>query len=151
MPLHLFQLLSILLAAFLGGMFWGPWFGLTRSIATFTPETYLAITRRMAQNFEAIMPTLMPVTILSILPVLYLARHYPAVFYLNLAALLLFVVTLLVTLLIEVPIVSQVRTWTPETLPPNWQLLRDRWERFHIFRVVPAFLGLTALLIAAIF
>jgi peptidoglycan/LPS O-acetylase OafA/YrhL len=43
----------------------------------------------------------------------------------------LFLVALLVTLLIEVPIDHQIKTWTLDALPAHWMELRDKWERFH--------------------
>ena len=64
------------------------------------------------------------------------------------AALVLFVITLIVTAAIEVPVVKTVRGWTSTPLPENWQRLRDRWVSFHLARVIPGFLGLAALVIA---
>jgi uncharacterized membrane protein len=95
---------------------------------------------------------LMPVALLSTLPVLFISySEQPKTFFLTLAGLALFIVTLLVTVLIEVPIVKQIETWTVSTLPGNWQQLRDRWGAFHLFRIVPSLFGLVLLLIGAIF
>ena len=54
----------------------------------------------------------------------------PRTFYFTLAGFALFIVALLVTTLVEVPIVKQIMTWTVGTLPGNWQQLRDRWGAF---------------------
>jgi hypothetical protein len=62
-----------------------------------------------------------------------------------------FAVALLVTVLIEVPIVKQITTWTVETLPENWTQLRDRWGSFHIIRVVAGVAGVAFLVAGAIF
>ena len=71
-----------------------------------------------------VMTVLMPATLLSILPVLLLSYHNrPMDFHLNAAALALFLVALLVTVVVEVPIVQQIVTWTDSTLPENWQQL----------------------------
>jgi len=52
---------------------------------------------------------------------------------------------------VEVPIVQQIVTWTPSTLPENWRQLRDRWMRFHVIRVVAGVASLIFLVVAAIF
>jgi uncharacterized membrane protein len=75
----------------------------------------------------------------------------PMTFYLNLTGFTLFVVALVVTVLVEVPIVKQIATWKVLTLPTNWQELRDRWGAFHIIRVVAGIGGLVILVAGAIF
>ena len=72
-------------------------------------------------------------------------------FYLTLAGLAMFLVTLMVTLVVEVPIVKQMDTWTGSTLPDDWQELRDRWGAFHLLRILPAVAGLILLLVSVIF
>ena len=106
----------------------------------------------MNRNMAPVMTVLMPGTMLSIVPVLLSSyRQLQMVFYLNAVALLLFLIALLVTVVIEVPIVQQIVTWTPSTLPGNWQQLRDRWMRFHVVRVIAGIASLIFLLVAAIF
>jgi uncharacterized membrane protein len=152
MGLKIWESISIVLSALVVGVFWGPWVGLSRSISTFKPEVFLAIAQRMNQNLAPVMTILMPAALLSIVPVLLIAYHErPKTFYMTLAGFTLFVVALLVTVLVEVPIVKQIETWTVSTLPENWQQLRDRWGTFHVVRVVAAVAGFAFLVIAAIF
>jgi uncharacterized membrane protein len=146
------ELISIIFSALTVGMFHGPWIALSRSMKTFTPEFFLEIVDRMNSNMAPIMTVLMPGTMLSIIPVmLFSYRRQPMVFYFSALALLLFLIALLVTVLVEVPIVQQIVTWTPSTLPANWQQLRDRWMRFHVVRVVAGMASLVSLLAGAIF
>jgi uncharacterized membrane protein len=146
------ELISIVLSALVAGMFSGPWIALSRSLHTFTPEVFLAIVDRMNRNMAPVMTVLMPAAALSIVPVLILSYHVqPQTFYLTLAGSLCFIVALLITMLVEVPIVEQIATWTVPTLPANWQQLRDRWSKFHIIRVVAGFAGLVFLVVGAIF
>jgi uncharacterized membrane protein len=150
--MKIWQLTSIVLSALVAGMFYGPWAALSRSMNTFTPEVFLAIVDRMNRNMAPVMTVLMPCALLSIFPVLFLSFNtQPVTFYLNLAGLILFIAALLVTILIEVPIVEKIVTWTVPTLPANWQQLRDRWRAFHILRVATGLAGLVCLLIGAIF
>jgi uncharacterized membrane protein len=150
--MKIWELISIVLSALVAGMFSGPWVALSRSIHTFTPEVFLAIVDRMNRNMAPVMTVLMPAAALSIIPVLFLSYHVqPTTFYLTLAGSICFVIALLITVLVEVPIVEQIATWTVSTLPDNWQQLRDRWSKFHIIRVVAGFAGLVFLVVGAIF
>jgi uncharacterized membrane protein len=146
------QLISIILSALTVGMFHGPWIALSRSMKTFSPEFFLEIVDRMNRNMAPVMTVLMPGTMLSIIPVLLFSyRQQPTVFYFSAAGLLFFLIALLVTVVVEVPIVEQIVTWTPSTLPANWERLRDRWMRFHVLRVIAGIASLIFLLVGAIF
>ena len=150
--LQVWQFINILLSALVTGVFWGTWLGLSRSMGTFSAETFLTIADAMIGNLGTIMAILMPVAILTTLPVLYLLyrRRSPA-FYTTLAGFGLFVVALLITLMVEVPLDLQFETWTATTLPANWEQLRDKWEWYHVVRSWVSVGGLALLLGAALF
>jgi uncharacterized membrane protein len=146
------QLISIVLSALVSGMFHGPWVALSRSMRTFTPEVFLAIVDRMNRNMAPVMTVLMPAALLSIIPVLFLSyREQPRTFYLNAIAFALFIIALLVTVVVEVPIVEEIVTWTASSLPENWQQLRDRWIKFHIIRVIAGITSVVLLVVGAVF
>jgi len=148
--LKICELINIVLSALVGGMYWGPWLALSRSMPTFKPEVFLDIVNRMNRNMEFVMTILTPVALLSTAPVLFFSyKEQPRTFYLTLIGFVMF--ALLVTMLIEVPIVKLIVTWTVGTLPANWQQLRDRWGAFHIIRVVAGIGGLVLLVAGAIF
>lgn len=145
-----FQVISIVLSALVMGVFWGPWVALTRSIASFEPEAFLAIVKRLSGNLAPVMTVLMPAGLLSMVPVLVFAfSARPVTFYLTLVALGCFAVALVVTITTEVPIVKQIESWTTSTLPDNWEHLRDKWVSFHLLRVISAIAGLTLLVVGA--
>lgn len=151
LALKVCEIVSILAAALVVGVFWGPWVALTRSMPELEAKVFLAVVHRMSRNLAPLMTVLMPVALLSIVPVLFLSYDSePHAFFLNLAGLGLFVIALLVTLMIEVPIVKRIETWTVATLPPEWQELRDRWGAFHIVRIACALIGLTCLVTGAV-
>jgi uncharacterized membrane protein len=151
MAVKTLDVISAILLAFVGGMYWGPWLALTRSIATFEPEVFLPVVKRLNRNMAPIMTVMMPLSLVSTVPVLvFTFRKHPETFYLTLAALILFAVTLFVTMLIEVPIVTSLDVETVSALPDDWQRRRDRWAAFHVLRVLPAIVGLTLLLIGAV-
>lgn len=152
MLLRLAELFSLLLTALLSGMYLAPWAALSRSMHTFTPEVFLAVVGRLNRNMAPVMTALLPLTLLSLLAVTLLAfGHAPLLAWTGLAALLLTALTLAVTMGIEVPIVQQIVTWTASSLPENWRQLRDRWGHFHLYRIVPAVLGLALLAVGVVF
>ena len=145
------KLVSIVLSALTAGMFHGPWVALSRSMRTFTPEVFLAIVDRMNRNMAPVMTVLMPATLMSIIPVLLLSyQGQPRTFYLSATAFALFIVALVVTAFVEVPIVQEIVTWKVSTLPENWQQLRDRWIKFHVIRVIAGFGSLGLLVVASV-
>ncbi len=152
MALKILDLISIVLSALVAGMFIGPWLALTRSIGTFSPEVFIAIVSRMSPNMAAVMTILMPGALVSMVPILFILYNQQSkLFYLTLAGFASFIIALLVTVIVEVPIVKQIEKWTVSTLPGNWRQLRDRWGAFHIIRIVASIAGLMLLVFGAIF
>ncbi|HEY4021466.1 MAG TPA: DUF1772 domain-containing protein [Pseudonocardiaceae bacterium] len=146
------ELVNILLSALVTGVFWGPWVGLTRSVATFAPPAFLAIGHRLNLNLGPLMTVLMPIALLSAVPTLVLSfGTRPATFALTIAGLALYVVALLVTVIIEVPIANRIKSWTEPTLPTDWQSQRDRWASVHIIRVASGIVGLGLLVAGAVY
>jgi hypothetical protein len=146
------ELLNIILSALVTGVFWGPWVGLTRSIATFDPPAFLAIGYRLNVNLAPLMSVLMPLALASAVPTLVLSYDtLPATFALTLAAVGLFVLALIVTVAIEVPIAVQIKSWSASSLPDDWRRLRDRWASVHRIRVVSGIAGLALLAAGAIY
>jgi uncharacterized membrane protein len=142
--LRIIQFINVFLFALVAGVFWGTWFGLSRSIVSIPPGTFLEIGRTMIANLAWPMRILFPAAILSSLPVLLLLfRQGPATaFYFALTGLLLFIAALLITLLVNVPIDYQIKQWTLTSLPSNWEEVRDRWQFYHTIRT---FISLGAL------
>jgi hypothetical protein len=146
------ELVNILLSALVTGVFWGPWVGLTRSVATLSPPAFLAVGRRLNLNLAPLMTVLMPVALLSAVPTLVLSfGTRPATFALTVAGLALYLVALLVTMIIEVPIANRIKSWTEPTLPTDWRAQRDRWANVHIIRVASGIVGLGLLVAGAVY
>lgn len=69
MILKMWELISIVLLTLVSGMYWGPWLALSRSMATFEPEVFLPVVARMNRNMGPLMIVLMPIALLSTVPV----------------------------------------------------------------------------------
>jgi uncharacterized membrane protein len=119
--LRVAQFGNVVLVALVMGVFWGTWFSLSRSIASITPESFLEIGHLMIANLGGPMSVLM-------------RQGRGAATYLTLAGLLLLAAALVVTLAVNVPIDDEINQWTRNTLPPNWTVMRDRWEFYHTVR-----------------
>lgn len=152
MKLRQLQFIAIFLLMLVTGVFWGTWFGLSRSIASISPATYLETGHTIFRNLAGPMRLLFPAALLATLGVLIglfrqrCENRLGGMFTLNLAGLLLFVAALIVTLLVNVPLDNQVQQWTISTLPANWQEIRDRWQWYHTIRTFAALGGLALIL-----
>jgi hypothetical protein len=149
--LKLFEMISILLSTLVAGVVWGPWLALSRSVATFPAEIFIPVAHRMIRNLEPFMTVLIPAAMLSIVPVVFLSYDQrPKTCILYLAGFASFVVGLFLSVLVQVPIVNKIRMWTVETLPDNWQQLRDRWKAVQVIRIVTSIVGLALLILGSI-
>jgi uncharacterized membrane protein len=136
------RFVHLFLFALVVGVFWGTWFSLSRSIAAVTPPTFLEVGHTMIANLGGPMAVLMPATLLSALPVLAsLYRQHRRGFYLMLVGSGLLVVSLLITLTVNVPIDRAIDRWTVQTLPPDWSTSRDRWQAYHTLRTLASLAG----------
>lgn len=146
------NLVALFLLALVTGVFWGTWFTLTRSIETFSPAEFIHIGKMIIANVAWPMRILMPACILFMLLSAWLCpeKKSPG-FYFSVAACLLIIVALMITLLVEVPIDNQIKTWTAETIPSDWEAIRERWQCFHTARTFASLASFGSLASAIIF
>lgn len=120
-------------SALVMGVFWGTWFTLTRSIPVFSVAEFIHIGKTIMNNVGVPMSILMPSTLLFMLIAILLSRRSGS-FYLYTISFLLMLITLIITVAVEVPIDNQIGTWTEATAPANWESLRQKWDLFHTLR-----------------
>lgn len=142
--------LSLVLTMLVTGVFWGTWFTLTRSIDVFPPDNFIRIGKTIIANVAWPMRILMPATLLLLLWLCIANRRVRPSFYFFIGALLLMVITLIITVGVEVPIDNQIKTWTPERLPSNWADIRARWDRFHALRTLTSVLSFVCLAVGVV-
>jgi uncharacterized membrane protein len=135
MKLKAVEFASLVLTSLVMGVFWGTWFTLTRTIHDFSSGEFIHIGKIIISNVAVPMSIIMPLTLLCLLlTVIFSYRKDRTSFYLYLVAFLLMIITLIITVGVEVPIDNQIKTWTEATVPSHWEALRIKWERFHSFR-----------------
>jgi len=148
----LVSLLALFLLALVTGVFWGTWFTLTRSIETFSASEFIHIGQTIIANVAWPMRMLMPACIVFMFLSAWLVpERRSAAFSLSVAAGLLIVVALLITLFVEVPIDNQIKRWTADTVPSEWTTIRARWQTFHTARTFVSLASLASLIAATLF
>ena len=143
MFVKLAQFLNIMLYMLVAGVMWGTWLSLGRTMTRYDATTFLADGKHMIDNLATVMAVLMVsagVVGLVVVVVLF-RRRSTAAAWLAVVGVLLLVAVIAVTLAVEVPIDNKIKTWTPTTLPSDWQDIRARWAAFHTLRT---FLSLAA-------
>jgi hypothetical protein len=79
---------------------------------------------------------------------LFLLRKRRTAFVLTLVATFSFAGMLALFAFGNNPLNQRIAAWTPQSLPANWQEIRDAWDRFHAASSAFAALAFTALLMA---
>jgi uncharacterized membrane protein len=138
---------TVLLTALLVGTMFGIWFGYDPH--GISGPAYVEVQQSAIRALNVPMPVLGAICVLLCLVCAYLNRGVPAQAYLYLAAAGLFIVAGLITRLLNQPINAVVMTWSPQSLPPEWELLRDQWWQWHILRTGIGIVGFTLLTIAS--
>ena len=150
--LRLTLFVHVFLFALVVGVFWGTWFSLSRSMSSITASTFLEVGHTMIDNLGGPMAVLMPATLVSAVPVLFMLYRVQrrASFSLILTGAALLVIALVITLSVNVPIDYAINRWTVETLPSDWTNIRNRWEAYHAARTFISLAGFGCVLAAVV-
>jgi uncharacterized membrane protein len=150
--LRLMLFVHVFLFALVVGVFWGTWFSLSRSMNSITASTFLEVGHTMIGNLGDPMAVLMPATLVSAVPLLFVLyrRRRRGSFYLILVGTALLATALIITLRVNVPIDDAIARWTLDTLPSDWTSIRSRWETYHAARTFITLAGFGSAL-AAVF
>jgi uncharacterized membrane protein len=134
--IKLVQFLSIMLYVLVAGVMWGTWLSLARTMTNYDATTFLADGKHMIENLATVMEVLMiSAVVVGLIVVVLLFWIRSTVAALSaLAALVLMVAVMVITLAVEVPIDNMIATWTEATLPSDWEQIRARWATFHTLR-----------------
>jgi uncharacterized membrane protein len=152
MLLKFIHFVNIMLYVLVAGVMWGTWLSLGRTMTGYEAATFLADGKHMIANLAAIMPVLMISAVVSslVLVIVLFRRGASTAGWLAVAGLLALIGVIVVTLAVEVPIDNQIKTWTAETLPTDWEAIRLRWATFHTLRTFLSLAGVAAAVGAAL-
>jgi hypothetical protein len=140
------QTAAVLLIALVAGATFGIWRG-------YNPAAYSAATfLEMHQGAVRGLNTLLPATALAaiILSAILYIRNIAGGGgnHLILLSIVLMIAGGLATRFGNQPINAQVMTWTAETMPTNWEALRNSWWTWQVVRTLISITALTTLLFA---
>jgi uncharacterized membrane protein len=146
------EFIALFLLMLVTAVFFGPWFALHRSLHVFNASEFIHIVKTMAANLAIPMRIIMPCCIFFLCLSTWLyPDHQSLEFYMKLIACGLTITSLLITLMVELPIVTQVQQWNPANMPANWEALRDRWVRFHVLRTFASLASFACFTYATLF
>ena len=112
-------------------------------------DTFLAIGKEIIANVAVPMSIIMPASLAGLIILLLRSWKKRSVyFFCMLVTLLLFIVALIITVAVEVPMDNKIKTWEVSTIPAGWTAIRDRWEYYHTMRTFVTLAGM-AFFIAA--
>ncbi len=150
MVLKIARFVNLFLVALLAGLLVGV-FIVERALLEVSASVYTAVQKPKHEVFEPIMPIFNTLVIVSGLMVLLLIRDRKTwVFALTAIGVLCTIALTTTTLLVNVPINSEIiNTWSVNDPPADWAQVRDRWNLFHAIRTVLAIVALFCLLLAA--
>ena len=86
--------------------------------------------------FRRVLPTFFNLTLLTLIAATFAARGSGRWLF-GLATVLL-ILSLLLTLRVEVPMNRQIALWKPAAPPPDWSEVRDNWLSSHFLRTASA-------------
>jgi hypothetical protein len=145
------QFVALVLTALSMGVHFGTWLTEAPLRDTRSGALFIEIHKGRDRVVARVMPILGSASLIFLALGVLLVRAVPGAFLLSLAGLLLCMGDMLVTVLVNVPINGKVQSWQPDAPPPEWTLLRDRWERFHSIRSLLVVSGFTLFAAGVVF
>lgn len=136
------QYLALFSLMLVVGVYWGPWLALHRSLHTLSLAELIHLSTLLARNLGGSMGVLLPLCIglMSVTAWLHPVKSDSS-FYWIVLAIGFVLISVGISVGIELPIVNQMKTWTLTGCPANWEALRDKWVYFTVVRMVAGLLS----------
>src|SRR5262249_45596037 len=132
-----FVLIVLSFAALATGGLMVNWIGLGRAMSRLSASTYVEFHQATNKTFDPYMPI---VVVGALLGGIVLAILSPGIHSLMgelaVAGAACYVAVLAISLATNVRINKQIVSWSVQTPPDDWALVRARWIRFHIVRTL---------------
>ena len=151
MALKIARFFNLFLTGLLAGLLVGIVF-VELAFLDLSASVYTAVEQPKHRVFEPIMPVFITFVIVSGILVLLLMRQRRTLpFVLSLVGVLCTIVLVVSTLLVNVPINSEIiNVWSAQNPPADWEQVRDRWNFWHAFRTVLAVVAFVCQLVAVL-
>jgi len=142
------QLISLVVVGVVAGIFVATQIGQVRVQRTLDARDFTLVKHAFEAAVGSIMPVLTIAAAVSIIPVAFLAGS-PAARGFAIAALVLWIGVIVVTLVFNAPINAEAAGWDPAAPPLDWQDKRDRWHLGQTIRTPLALVSFLCLVLAA--
>ena len=145
------EILCIVSSALVAGLFSGPWTALSRSFRTYHSMLFHGIVAHMCEGMTPAITVLMPISVLSMIPLLIgsYANHSVS-FAFDAAALVLNLASIFIAVGFELRIVNGIAAWSATAIPKDWEASRERWLTVHRLRVFTGLASLLSLIVATL-
>lgn len=140
MTATMIRFLNIILVALLAGVSFGIWIGFNPSGLSIS--TYVEQQQNMLNSLRTLLVSLVVISTFVTILSAYLQRNNKPDFYTLIIAAISLIACILITRLGNKPIDDLIITWTKDSIPNNWTVLRDKWWSFHILRTIAEMLAL---------
>lgn len=140
MVISFIRFANVIIAALLAGTSFGIWFGLNPS--HYSPSTYLEQQQQLVSSLNTLMVSLVVVATLVTVTSAYLQRTNRIVFAILSFAALCFASCIVISRFGNLPIQTEMATWSVNSLPADWTDLRDKWWSYHKIRTIAELLAL---------
>ena len=124
--------------------------GMAQLTAQGLPESSWVMRFQLEDHlFAKAMPPLMLSTLLALIGVFVLSDGHAR--WWSGASIVFMLLVLAITIRFEVPLNKQIQSWTPGSVPPDWQRVRDLWLQRHLLRTIAGSLSFICSLAARTF
>jgi hypothetical protein len=140
MTISFIRFINIIIAALLAGTSFGIWVGLNP--LNYSPSTYVEQQKQLVMSLNTLMVSLVVIATLVTVISAYLQKKNKVAFIMLLFASVSFASCIFISRFGNLPIQKEILTWSADSLPGNWIMLRDKWWSFHIMRTIAELVAL---------
>ncbi len=124
------------------GVFVGTWLPISRYISDLSAAEFLKFMQLIINSTAVPMQIIMPTGVaLAAISVWNSKSRTSRRFYIAILSVALFVVVLVISLAMLVPLNLQLIHLAPGTIPDDWEHIRDKWKAIHTLRTFIAIVG----------
>jgi uncharacterized membrane protein len=148
MKLQISRMASLLLTGLIAGTFFYGTYCVLPAFYEVSPETHLHFRTALMNHNKTIVMALVILALPAITYYWVMVRKIRIVRTLCLAALLLTIISLLITRLGSVPINLEIKTWLPSSPPADWLSILKTWNFYNLVRTIASLASFLCLLLA---
>jgi uncharacterized membrane protein len=129
------EILALIAIGWISGAEIGSWFGIQPIVTRLPYDQQVFLEQAMLKTFGRIMPMIMPFSTVIVVVLAILSRHDTnVIMWLRVVAALCIAITIVTTLIINVPINNLTAEWELTKSFERWTQIRNKWHLFQGLR-----------------